>query len=659
MKKLLLLGLLITSATLINAQAVIFSVEEPANIQGAYDMTFAPAGADWTVMADLEDPANAIQRLVEFGSDGTAADSLGCGALTNDFASEGWVKTIAVSNSGTGYTTDEVGVATTATTGSGTGLTVDITVDTDVDTILTAIVNDWGTGYALNDEVQINTGNSDAIVTVADLAGKIAMIYRGDCEFGLKALNAQNAGADGVVIINNIPGEPLGMAAGLSGPSVEIPTVMISQNTGALIRTEYDAGTDVEVFIGSKLGFYDFDLGTVRSRVMRPNKFGMYDLLTQDDNDFSYTPEAWVYNYGSQDQTNVNVNVTIELDGNVIYDESSTPEAIVSADSALFILPPFSQATYPLGYYKVNYNITSDDTDDYPFDNDVRADFAVNDEYFSLSQLDSTDLSLTSPSSGRPGGDDVLSFESCMVFTDPNASRVATWGLSFSAYTSEASGITLDGIPIDITASIWEDNFVDLDDPNFGIDQINELDYQQFFFTGDPQGDVFTVNFEEPIVLQDNQRYLFCVTTFEEELFFGYDRSLSYQMVLDAERQPFAPVVVGQDFFGGGFGPGTVPAIGINLMDAASVSLKEEEKNIRMIAYPSPASDVINVDFQGHDVTGVELYSIAGQMVQSQTVTVGQDLTKLDVQGLENGMYIVRVKLANGMTKAMNVVVGR
>jgi hypothetical protein len=661
MKKLLLLGLLLTSATLINAQAVIFSVEEPANIQGAYEMTFAPAGADWTVMADLEDPANAIQRLVEFVDDGTAADSLGCNALTNDFASEGWVRTVTVSNSGTGYTTDEVGVATTAVTGTGTGLTVDITVDTDVDTILTAVVNDWGTGYALNDEVQISSGNADAVVTVADLAGKIAVVYRGECEFGTKAFNAQNAGADGVVIINNVPGEPVGMAAGIDGPNVEIPTVMIEQNTGALIRTEVDAAVDVEVFIGSKLGFYDFDLGTVRSSVMRPNKFAMFDLLTQDDSDFSYTPQAMVYNYGAQDQTNVNVNVTIELDGNEIYNENATPEAIVSGDSALFVLPPFSQASYDLGYYEVNYTITSDDADDYLFDNEVRADFAVSDEFFSLSQVDTNDaeLPLASPSSGRPGGEDVLSFESCVVFDDPNASRVATTGLSFSAYTSEASGLSLDGIPIDITASIWEDNFIDLDDPNFGIDQINELDYQQFFFTGDPQGEVFTVNFEEPIVLQDNQRYLFCVTTFEEELFFGYDRSLSYQMVLDDERQPFAPVVVDQDFFGLGFGAETVPAIGINLMDAASVSLKEEEKNIRMIAYPSPASDVINVDFQGHDVTGVELYSIAGQMVQSQTVTVGQDLTKLDVQGLENGMYIVRVKLANGMTKAMNVVVGR
>lgn len=657
MKKLLLLGLLLTSATLINAQAVIFSVEAPASIQGAYEMTFAPAGNDWTVITDLEDPANAIQRLVEMANDGTAADSLGCNAYTNNFASAGWVKELSILNSGTGYAADEVEIATTAITGSGTGLTVDFTVDTDVDTILTVTVNDWGTGYALTDTVQINSGNSDATVRVEDLAGKIALVYRGDCQFGTKALNAQNAGADGVVIINNVPGEPVGMAAGDDGPSVQIPVVMVSQNTGEVMMTEYP-GTPVEVFLGSKLGFYNFDIGLTRQRVMRPNKFGMFNLLTQDNNDFELTPQGWVYNYGSEDQTGVVMNVTIEVDGSEVYNQTSTAVNIASGDSALLTVPAFSQASYPVGYYAVNYNVESDDVDEYLFDNNVRADFAVNEDYFSLSQLDETDLSLASPSSGRPGGDDVLNFDACMVFRDPNASRVAAWGLSFSAYTAAAAELELDGIPIDITASIWEDNFVDLDDPNFGIDQINEIDYQQFFFVGDPQGDVFTVNFETPILLQDNQRYLFCVTTFEEDLFFGYDRSLSYQMVLDAERQPFAPVVVNNDFFGLGFGVNTVPAIGLNLIDAELATIKEAEKNIRMIAYPSPASDYINVDFQGHDVIGVEMYSVAGQQVLSKTVTIGEDLTKLNVQGLDNGMYIIRVKLANGMTKAMNVVVG-
>ena len=39
-----------------------------------------------------------------------------------------------------------------------------------------------------------------------DLFGKIALVSRGTCEFGLKSLNAQNAGAIAVIIYNNVNG---------------------------------------------------------------------------------------------------------------------------------------------------------------------------------------------------------------------------------------------------------------------------------------------------------------------------------------------------------------------------------------------------------------------------------------------------------------------
>jgi hypothetical protein len=42
----------------------------------------------------------------------------------------------------------------------------------------------------------------------AGVAGRIALIDRGVCEFGLKALNAQQSGATGVVIANNDVANP-------------------------------------------------------------------------------------------------------------------------------------------------------------------------------------------------------------------------------------------------------------------------------------------------------------------------------------------------------------------------------------------------------------------------------------------------------------------
>ena len=68
-----------------------------------------------------------------------------------------------------------------------------------------------------------------------DLTGKIALISRGTCEFGLKSLNAQNAGAIAVIIFNNVGGI-ISMAAGADGGSVNIPSVFMSKLDGELLR---------------------------------------------------------------------------------------------------------------------------------------------------------------------------------------------------------------------------------------------------------------------------------------------------------------------------------------------------------------------------------------------------------------------------------------
>ena len=69
----------------------------------------------------------------------------------------------------------------------------------------------------------------------APVAGKIAYIDRGGCGFVVKAKNAQNAGATGVIIGNNAPGAS---AIGLGGsdPTVVIPTIGVGTADGAAIK---------------------------------------------------------------------------------------------------------------------------------------------------------------------------------------------------------------------------------------------------------------------------------------------------------------------------------------------------------------------------------------------------------------------------------------
>ena len=86
----------------------------------------------------------------------------------------------------------------------------------------------------------------EAATNGADLAGKIALIDRGTCSFALKVMNAQDAGAIGVLIANNRGGD---IASGLggTGDDVTIPALMITQNNGASIQALLDNGESVTV----------------------------------------------------------------------------------------------------------------------------------------------------------------------------------------------------------------------------------------------------------------------------------------------------------------------------------------------------------------------------------------------------------------------------
>src|ERR1044072_7012478 len=76
--------------------------------------------------------------------------------------------------------------------------------------------------------------------------GQIAVIDRGTCSFKTKTLNAQNAGATAVIIINNVAGSPapgLGEDASITTP-ITIPTVSLTQSDGGIIVAQLGGGVN-------------------------------------------------------------------------------------------------------------------------------------------------------------------------------------------------------------------------------------------------------------------------------------------------------------------------------------------------------------------------------------------------------------------------------
>jgi len=65
------------------------------------------------------------------------------------------------------------------------------------------------------------------ITNGSEIAGKIAVIRRGTCEFGFKILAAQAQGAVGVIMVNNVPGDAITMGEGADDASNTPPSVML------------------------------------------------------------------------------------------------------------------------------------------------------------------------------------------------------------------------------------------------------------------------------------------------------------------------------------------------------------------------------------------------------------------------------------------------
>jgi Fungalysin metallopeptidase (M36)/PA domain/Secretion system C-terminal sorting domain/Fungalysin/Thermolysin Propeptide Motif len=93
----------------------------------------------------------------------------------------------------------------------------------------------------VNDGVVPTADGCTAIVN--NIAGKIALIDRGNCNFIIKAQAAQNAGAVGLLLVNNVAGGP--NTLGGSGIGITIPVLSISQADGQLIKNALAANVTV------------------------------------------------------------------------------------------------------------------------------------------------------------------------------------------------------------------------------------------------------------------------------------------------------------------------------------------------------------------------------------------------------------------------------
>ena len=174
----------------------------------------------------------------------------------------------------------------------------------------------------------------------AEINGNVAFVQRGSCGFSLKAKNAQDAGAIGIVIWNNTPDDPdalTNMSGGPEGVEVHIASLFVSYNTGDAIREQLE---DFEEAVSGTLTYDDCYLTVAAEENVVP---GVRELAPAHPNPFSSRTQIDLSLDAAQ-------NVTVAV-YNVLGQKVATlHEGALSADRHTFA---FEASTLPAGVYLV------------------------------------------------------------------------------------------------------------------------------------------------------------------------------------------------------------------------------------------------------------------------------------------------------------------
>lgn len=501
----------------------------------------------------------------------------------------------------------------------------------------------------------------DTLLNASELAGQIALIYRGGCEFGYKALMAQNAGAIGVIIVNGGPANPgpddlINMGPGTYGAQVTIPVVNVSINTGAALRPSVDAGTLV-VFIGSKVGANVNDVGITKADIVtaRSAAYPSYLLPGHD----TVRVGSYVFNIGSGNQTDVVLTAVVTLNGVEVYNQSSAATPLLSMDTAFIDLPDFDP-TLP-GDYVISYTVTTSNGDEETSDNGpVTATFSVTEvtenNRYSKSRLDSAGAPMAT-AFYRPSGSGM--FKHCIVIDEKELNdRISVLGMSFALASTTASGwdLTFNQVLVEILE--WNDpDYTTMNDVSTVVASAT------YEYAANLQKEFVTQNFATPVQLVDDKRYLACVTVDNIDcpdcLMLGYDDKMDYSATIDANQEYYFPLFSTQ-WYQSGFGGDIVPAITLNT--DIFVNVKETAANSKELsAYPNPTNNLLNISLaeapKGN--VNVAVYDIVGKLVKSEVVSTTSKNFTVNTTDMNNGTYIFKLTFEDNTQSSFKVSVNR
>ena len=515
--------------------------------------------------------------------------------------------------------------------------------------------------------------------TTNDYTGKIVMIDRGACEFGTKALFAENVGAVGVIIVNNQNTGAIGLGAGMNGGLVTIPTVSLSMADGDIIKPVL-ANETVSICIGNKI--YMDDLTTGQFNVLIPFTGTVPASQVGADSSYVYTPILNIVNSGQNDATNVTATADIEFtpDGGAassVYSESLTVGNVLEDSTSIQIFPDFLLTDPTPGTYTVTLGMTSADaTDEDPSDNAYSQSWTVSNDIAAKCSWDFDTGKPTFTNATTIAGGGPIAFVQGIDFPE---GLLLIDSINYTISINDAGVTTLDGQDINVSLSEWNDA-----DGDFGLGD-GELN---------PRG-VNSVSFDASSTAEENvTQPLFDTQTGGSEILvepgmgyfvelkylganivtFGFDNTYDN---LFAFEQGFANSDMDWPYlFSNTFPDGTTAGLGASLgrftafgsslsvgyyTHPVDVAVEEVELNGDVSVHPNPAvNDLwVNVDLnEMAETLLLTVYDSMGKLLSSRKIqNVQEDKIQYNTARLSAGSYYIQIRSENQIKTIPFVIV--
>lgn len=520
-----------------------------------------------------------------------------------------------------------------------------------------------------------------AVTNTEAVSGSIAMISRGACEFGVKSLNAEEAGAVAVIVGNRAPLSAtvgthtdglIWMGGGAVGDSVTIPSLFITYEDREILAGLMETMSPLEITIEKP---FMYDVAVARAASVPDGQAGTLDsisVIAINRDTIAVTDVTFTADITQPDGSTLSLTA--------VLDTLAPPVGDVSGEVQVFF-PSFTPTA--VGTYEVSIT-ASTASGDHPLDEEtIFTSFSVNDNF--TFRTDSDELG--SYPSIELNNEIYISETASTIFNIGSFFRTgeSTQAIAASFALDNPGELTED---LEFTFSLYDadpDGDGNLDNDASGVVDQNDVYAEAAVATGvytmtgtETASSLLSVDFEAPATLAENHTYLLMIShsglegdnfTSPAYTVSGYTNYTDYNTVVEWGQEgsdTYQFEVDGFEYWNDdtpGFphgGPHPVTRlhtegfVGVQDLPALAAS------KIQLSPNPATVETQLTFDLENTaDEVLVRLLDINGQLIRTAIYeNVKNETYNVSVKDLATGTYFLSIITPEGY-RAKKLVVGK